>query len=113
MSTKTKDVVDIILQGIYEAHFIQWLRSGKLVFSPTESVYQCKIADAFFAAGYEYVRYEYSIAEFISETGIDVNCFCQKGRLDLFVKRNSDAKTSIVIELKSEFASESALEKDI
>lgn len=107
-------IANAILDGIYNAHRIQWIRAGSAHFCPAESVYLCQIADAIDNAGYQYIKYEYKVSKLIQKLGISPgqNITASNGKIDLLISINKNEPLAIV-EIKAEYAQASALEKDL
>lgn len=107
------NIIDAILRGMNKAHQVQWRRcSGAQQYSPAESIYLVKVADAVANAGIEYMNYEYKLRLLREELGISSSANIRNGRVDLLL-RNKPQRPLAIIEIKSEYATEKALKKDI
>jgi hypothetical protein len=108
------EIVNAILEGIYEGHRIQWARAGQSIFWPAESVYLSRIADALDKVGYKYMNYEYRVNKLIKELGLlpDQHVIASNGKIDLLI-RDKEKQPLVIVEIKAEYHQESALEKDL
>lgn len=104
-------MINEILDGIYEAHKLQWKCGGKTPFKAVESVYQRKIADSIYKAGFKYIEYEYKVKDLMRELGITSGVSREGGNIDLVIKDNNKRPLAI-IEVKSEFSHSHPTEED-